>query len=99
MDNEVKKQADEELSQLAKVYNLDLNQIEIVFIDNKKFFKFFDQTNREVKMFEKTDDLSLKQAFTDAQSYVQSAQGTDGIKNAKEIFENMLEKTNKINFL
>lgn len=89
--NELQNQAndlkDESIKAIAKTYKLSLSQIEVVKIEDKEYFKFYDSDNKCIKMFENRIDRDLNDQFINAQKELSFAQNEDELKNAKNIFE------------
>lgn len=94
--NESKTAKDQQKEDMAKVYGINLSDIEEVILPNgKEYFKFYNPENKTVRMIEnRVDGKNLSQQFKEIQEKLGFSQGIDERENAKAIFDYQLKYNN-----
>jgi hypothetical protein len=98
-DDKKKEETDSKQQQkeeVAKVYGINLSDIEEVVLPNgKEYFKFYNPEDRSLRMIENRRDYkNLSQQFKEIQEKLGFSQGIDDKQNAKAIFDYQLKYNN-----
>ncbi len=86
-----------EKEQIAQVYGVDLNNIEVVFAKNKKFYKI--QKDNNYIMLEDKNQGSIVEQFKDYQNNSSSYQSLDSKQNSDKIIDTMQQQKIQINLI
>lgn len=97
LDNEKKDNTNQQQKEeVAKVYGINLSEIEEVILPNgKEYFKFYSPEDRNLRMIEnRKDGKNLSEQFKEIQERLGFSQGMDEKQNAKAIFDYQLKYSN-----